>query len=1028
MTESNQGPQGSAFISYSRRDKAFVQKLNDSLDASGIHAWVDWEGIELASDWMQTITTAIQGADAFIFIISPDSLKSKVCAEELELALKFNKKLIPVLHREPTKSQKMHEKLSATNWVYMRKDDQFEETIPRLVESIQTDLEWVSKHTQLLNQATEWERRSRNNSYLLQGTGLEEAEKWMAEAANKDNRQVLPLQAEFIQASRKSAERRQRIVLAGVSAALVISIVLSILALLARNDAKQQEALAIESKNTAVAAQTIAEENRIKAEASQKEAVENQRLAERNQRIAEEKTVIANAERSAAQAQTLQTRAGELDTSTILAIESYNLNPAFPAENLIRMNTSLLAVPVAHMKQDGPIWNIEWSPDHRYFVTANNTDPSEPEAVSQACVYQAEDGAVVFCVGHDQDVNDAVFTPDSQFLVTASADQTVKFWNANDWSLVKTLAFPGAALDLDVSETALAIARDDNFLTLYYLDKPDLKPVDREQEDGVGTVKFSPNGDFLAFGLQNGQVRFWQARNDFFFNGPRHQKSSFVVLAWSPDSLWVASGGGDSIARLTKRDGTLQHTVHHQDWVEGVAFGPDPSWYATASDDNIIRVVNAADQGRGTERFRMSHAHFAQRVIVSSDGQWIASTGYDQVVRIWDSVSGVQMLEVPLESNGSAISFNQDNTRLIAADEDGNVSIWDISRLQWRVSYIEFTEFVREADFTPSGEFLVVNADDFNVWRIPADQVNDFKKGTEGEVIATTQSLTYDTAISPDSRWAAVVEYDSEDTQRNRGTLIDINGGNQFPLEHGGEVTAVSFTSDSSMVITSGVNGLMWFWDVQSAERLFSLEASVKIHAMTTSPTGPLVVAGLNGRTRVWNADTQEEIVDLPQAGDISSLAFSHDGTLLATGSSEGSVILWKVEGTNFTQAGDLLHLNGYPRSLSFSPDGKWLAGGGSTGFAYLWDVATIQEMARIHHGNNPVTSVSFSTDGTRLFTVSRKVIRIWDLARISFVPKDQLIPVACTHLLTNLSRDDWNIYFPNEEYRPTCPDLEEEE
>jgi WD40 repeat protein len=63
------------------------------------------------------------------------------------------------------------------------------------------------------------------------------------------------------------------------------------------------------------------------------------------------------------------------------------------------MNVSLLAAPVAHMKQDGPIWNIEWSPDHRYFVTANNTDPSEPQAVSQACVYQAEDGAVVhFCV------------------------------------------------------------------------------------------------------------------------------------------------------------------------------------------------------------------------------------------------------------------------------------------------------------------------------------------------------------------------------------------------------------------------------------------------------------------------------------------------------------------------------------------------------------------------------------------------------------------------------------------------------
>jgi hypothetical protein len=42
-------------------------------------------------------------------------------------------------------------------------------------------------------------------------------------------------------------------------------------------------------------------------------------------------------------------------------------------------------------------------------------------------------------------------------------------------------------------------------------------------------------------------------------------------------------------------------------------------------------------------------------------------------------------------------------------------------------------------------------------------------------------------------------------------------------------------------------------------------------------------------------------------------------------------------------------------------------------------------------------------------------------------VPKDHLIQIACTHLLTNLESDDWNIYFPNEEYQPTCPDLEEE-
>ena len=48
MTETTQGANGRVFISYSRKDKVFVQKLNDALDSAGVKAWVDWEGIESA--------------------------------------------------------------------------------------------------------------------------------------------------------------------------------------------------------------------------------------------------------------------------------------------------------------------------------------------------------------------------------------------------------------------------------------------------------------------------------------------------------------------------------------------------------------------------------------------------------------------------------------------------------------------------------------------------------------------------------------------------------------------------------------------------------------------------------------------------------------------------------------------------------------------------------------------------------------------------------------------------------------------
>ena len=153
------------FISYSRKNKLFARKLNKAFDDSNIEAWVDWEGIPLSADWMAEITAAIKACDAFVFIFSPDSLKSKVCMDELELGIHYNKQIVPVLYVDPEKRQKMHPKLASTNLVYMRtKKDDFKGTVPKLVESVQTDLTWVHQHTRLLQRATEWEQKNRNRS------------------------------------------------------------------------------------------------------------------------------------------------------------------------------------------------------------------------------------------------------------------------------------------------------------------------------------------------------------------------------------------------------------------------------------------------------------------------------------------------------------------------------------------------------------------------------------------------------------------------------------------------------------------------------------------------------------------------------------------------------------------------------------------------------------------------------------------------------------------------------------------------
>ena len=65
---------------------------------------------------------------------------------------------------------------------------------------------------------------------------------------------------------------------------------------------------------------------------------------------------------------------------------------------------------------------------------------------------------------------------------------------------------------------------------------------------------------------------------------------------------------------------------------------------------------------------------------------------------------------------------------------------------------------------------------------------------------------------------------------------------------------------------------------------------------------------------------------------------------------------------------------------------------GDVTGLAPKLIRDSAQEMARIPHGANAVTSVALSLDSAQLLTVSRKVVRIWDIATIPKIPKKELM------------------------------------
>ena len=158
----------SLFISYSRRDVEAARKLTDAFKGQDLDYWIDWEGIPPTVDWWKEIEKGIEEADAFLFLISPDSIKSKVCKQEIDHAVKNAKRLIPVVVRDTT-AQEASSELSHLNWIFLRESDDFNLALGKLVTAIKTDYEWVQVHRQLQVKALEWERSGRESSFLLTG-------------------------------------------------------------------------------------------------------------------------------------------------------------------------------------------------------------------------------------------------------------------------------------------------------------------------------------------------------------------------------------------------------------------------------------------------------------------------------------------------------------------------------------------------------------------------------------------------------------------------------------------------------------------------------------------------------------------------------------------------------------------------------------------------------------------------------------------------------------------------------------------
>ena len=286
--------------------------------------------------------------------------------------------------------------------------------------------------------------------------------------------------------------------------------------------------------------------------------------------------------------------------------------------------------------------------------------------------------------GHTAPVTAVGITPDSQWILSTSEDETLKVWNLSTGE-VRTFEYPDLVNDVVLTNDGkLAIVAAGSFVG----------------EDSAIAVQDLSTGSIVAtFAELEGEP---------------------TAIALSPDRQLLVVAVNDLLNQvyglnvLRFQTQELLYTLYgHDEAIMAIDITPDGSHLVSASLDKTLTVWNLP---QGTERRTLhGHAEAVQDIAITPDGCKVISASTDRTLKAWDLETGQDLYTLAGHQDAvTAVAMHPSGQEIISASKDNTIRVWDLKQKQEKRRFFSHMG-VRAIAIASNGQFAVSAADDRTV-------------------------------------------------------------------------------------------------------------------------------------------------------------------------------------------------------------------------------------------------------------------------------------------------------------------------